>query len=101
MTTMSDIAAPTSHALVIGPFGSDLKTSDYTTSGAPVVFVRNVRAGRYEPTDCRFISEDKAEELKAHRVRAGDLVITKMGLPPCVAAEYPEAEPDGVVTADI
>lgn len=99
--SMAELAAPRSHSLVIGPFGSDLKTSDYTDAGAPVVFVRNVRPGWYDPEDGRCVSLEKATQLRAHRVEAGDVVITKMGLPPCVAAEYPSDQPPGIVTADI
>jgi type I restriction enzyme, S subunit len=33
------------HSLVIGPFGSDLKVSDYRGVGVPLIFVRNIRSG--------------------------------------------------------
>ena len=32
---------------------------------------------------------------------AGDVVATKMGFPPCIAAVYPLSMPNGIVTADI
>lgn len=99
--TIADIAADERNSLCIGPFGSDLLASDLVDEGVPVVFVRNVRPGRFEPKGLRYVTNAKAQELRAHRVRSGDLVITKMGLPPCIAAAYPDDTPDGVVTADI
>jgi len=99
--TMADIAAKVPNALAIGPFGSDLKTTDYVADGVPVVFVKNVKPNVYCPEGGRFVSDYKAEQLAAHKVTPGDLVITKMGLPPCVAAIYPDDTPDGIVTADI
>lgn len=98
---LGDLAAPTRNGCVIGPFGSDLKTSDFTESGVPVVFVQNVRAGFFDVSRKRFVSAEKAKDLAYHKVVPGDLVITKMGLPPCVAAIYPDTELPGIVTADI
>jgi type I restriction enzyme S subunit len=83
--------------IVIGPFGSNLKVSDYEDSGVPLVFVRNIRSGDFAST--KYVSQQKAEELKSHSVTSGDLLITKMGEPPGDAAAYREAE-DGIVTAD-
>lgn len=98
---IADLAHDEPNAMCIGPFGSDLLASDLVDKGVPVVFVRNVRAGRFDPDGTRFVTPAKAMELRAHRVRPGDIVITKMGLPPCIAAEYPVDSPDGIVTADI
>lgn len=86
---------------VIGPFGSDLVASDYRDSGVPVIFVRDVKPDQLVWKSNVFVSTSKAQALAAHEVRAGDVVATKMGLPPCVAAAYPASMPSGIVTADI
>jgi len=86
---------------VIGPFGSDLVAADYRDSGVPVIFVRDVKPDRLVWKSNVFVSASKAQALAAHEVRAGDVVATKMGFPPCVAAVYPESMPSGIVTADI
>ncbi len=103
IANMGELAEDSSRALVIGPFGSDLKTTDFTTAGVPVVFVRNVRPSGFTwcGSERRYVSSQKAKKLAAHRVKGGDLVVTKMGLPPCAAAAYPDGEIDGIVTADI
>lgn len=86
---------------VIGPFGSDLVAADYRDSGVPVIFVRDVKPDQLVWKSNVFVSASKAQALAAHEVRAGDVVATKMGFPPCVAAVYPESMPSGIVTADI
>jgi restriction endonuclease S subunit/predicted ATPase len=88
------------HGLAIGPFGSDLKVSDYRRSGVPLIFVRNIRTGIFIGPNTRYITKGKAEELKAHQAKGGDILITKMGDPPGDARLYPEDAPAGVITSD-
>ncbi len=99
--TPGQLGSGVPYDLAIGPFGSNLKVPDYRDAGTPLVFVRNVRAECFSGLNDKFIDHEKAEELGAHRVRAGDIVITKMGEPPGDAALYPIGGPDGIVTADV
>ena len=98
---VSDLAKSERNSFVIGPFGSDLVQSDYRTNGVPVVFVRDIKRSKFEWISNVFVDQEKAEKLKAHAVISNDIIITKMGLPPGLAAVYPENLPDGIVTADI
>jgi type I restriction enzyme S subunit len=97
---VGDIGDGSRHALAIGPFGSNLKVSDYRVDGTPVIFVRNIRARQFGGPGSKFISERKAAELSAHTARGGDVLVTKMGDPPGDAAVYPEGSPDALITAD-
>jgi type I restriction enzyme S subunit len=90
-------AAP--YSLSIGPFGSNLKVSDYQEAGVPLIFVRNIRAEDFSLT-VKFVAEQKAHELAAHTAEGGDILITKMGEPPGDAAFYPIGAPKAVITAD-
>ncbi len=96
----AELSSGCSHSLAIGPFGSNLKVSDYTQTGVPLVFVRNIRTGRFRDAKSQYVSPNKAAALRAHRCTAGDILITKMGEPPGEATKYPETEPDAVITAD-
>lgn len=95
--------------LVIGPFGSNLLSSDYLgrTTGTPVVFVRDIRPNRFEYLSNCFVSPEKAAELQAHRAVPGDLLVTKvgvpefMGIPPGLSAVLPPDFHDAIVTADV
>lgn len=86
------------YSLAIGPFGSDLKVDDYTESGVRLVFVRDVTSCFADKKN-KFVSEIKANQLEAHNVFQGDLLITKMGDPPGQTAIYPFER--GVITSDI
>lgn len=87
------------YSLGIGPFGSNLKVSDYQQSGTPLIFVRNIRAEDFGLV-AKFVTEQKAKELAAHTAEGGDILITKMGEPPGDAAYYPIGAPKAVITAD-
>lgn len=95
-----ELKCPERYSLAIGPFGSNLKVGDYRADGVPLVFVREIRAKEFGGLKTKFVNHQKAEELKAHTVKGGDLLITKMGDPPGDAAIYPIDAPAAVITAD-
>lgn len=94
------LSAGDPYSLAIGPFGSSLKVSDYKTEGVPLVFVRNVRSGSFGGENTVYVTADKAAELSAHSVDAGDILVTKMGDPPGDVCRYPTSRPPAVITAD-
>jgi type I restriction enzyme S subunit len=77
--SLDDVAAPVPNAIVDGPFGSNLKLSDYVEDGVPVLQGKNVTDDKFRWLDVRFISERKAEELKRSSVRPGDILLVKIG----------------------
>ena len=68
-----------SNSFAGGPFGSNLKTCDYTTKGVPIIQLSNITED-YLNFSSRliFTSEEKASELKANNAFPGDLIIAKM-----------------------
>lgn len=98
---LADLAHESRNSFVIGPFGSDLTVKDYRDEGVPVIFVRDVQSYGLRWKSEVYVSPEKAEKLQAHSARPGDIVITKMGLPPGIAAEIPPSFENGIVTADI
>jgi type I restriction enzyme S subunit len=90
-----------SGAFVDGPFGSNLKASEYVDEGIPVLRLQNIRPNRYDPDNLKFISEKKAESLQRHTYQAGDVVITKLGEPCGVACQIPENTQSGIIVADV
>jgi type I restriction enzyme S subunit len=95
-----EIASDDAYSIGIGPFGSNLVRSDYVDSGVRLVFVRDIKRERFGDDDARYITREKAEELRQHMVRGGEVLITKMGEPPGDTALYPKAAPTAVITAD-
>ena len=78
-TTLGEVAAPVPNAIVDGPFGSNLKLSDYVEEGVPVLQGKNITNDSFRWFDIRFISDRKARELKRSSVRVGDILIVKIG----------------------
>lgn len=74
-----DLAVGTRNAIVGGPFGSNLVSSDYTESGVPVIRGQNMGQGRWVGGAFAFVSEEKAESLRANWARPGDVVFTQRG----------------------
>lgn len=95
----SEIKSAEEYSLGIGPFGSDLVVSDYRDKGVPLIFVRNITRNNFD-LNLRYVTAQKALKLKAHIVRPGDVLITKMGDPPGDCAIYPENQTEGIITAD-
>jgi len=88
------------YSLAIGPFGSNLRKSDYSAQGVPLVFVREIRAKSFGKERTKYISLEKSLSLNAHTVSSGDILLTKMGDPPGDVAIYPKGLSDAVITAD-
>lgn len=66
------------NAVKVGPFGSQLTTSDYTEDGKWVYNQRVVLDNNFVNNDT-FISNEKYEEMKGFAVEAGDILVTTRG----------------------
>src|SRR5690606_25553795 len=86
--------------IVNGPFGSDLLTSELKTEGVPVLYVQDIKPGFFSRVSSAHVSEQKANELAFCSVRKGDVLVAKVGAPPCDCCVY-EYEQRAVVTQDV
>ena len=59
-----------------GPFGSNLKSSDYVASGVRVIRLENIGALQFIADKTSFITEEKYALLKDHTVTAGDVIFS-------------------------
>jgi len=57
-----------------GPFGSNLKTSDYTDFGARVIRLENIGSLTFIDGKKTYISDYKYKELERHIVKEGDII---------------------------
>lgn len=62
-----------------GPFGTQLKASDYSTEGVPVINVRNIGYGELRPEKLEFVPEATAERLSVHVLAEQDIVFGRKG----------------------
>ena len=78
-TTLREIASAAKNAIVDGPFGSSLKTSDYVDDGIPVLQGKNITGDKFKFFDARFITHNKAHELARSKAVVGDILLIKIG----------------------
>ena len=76
--TVAEIAATSRNALVGGPFGSNLVSSDYVDQGVPVIRGQNM-GSRWLSGQFAYVTPAKAKSLEANLARAGDILFTQRG----------------------
>jgi type I restriction enzyme S subunit len=81
VAALESLAASKPYALVGGPFGSKLTTSDYVAEGIPVIRGSNLNGGRYlEEDSFVFVSEQKMRgDLFGNLAQPGDIIFTQRG----------------------
>jgi type I restriction enzyme S subunit len=98
--SLETVAASARDTFVDGPFGSDLKTSDYVTSGVRIIQLQNIGDGRFNDINHKYVSAKKAIQLARHAAVPGDIVIAKMADPVARACRVPSVAPEWLVVAD-
>lgn len=73
-----EILANLTNRVSMGPFGSDIKTSNFLPQGVPVIRGKNLGNG-FIDDDFVYVSDGKADSLKNANARADDIVITHRG----------------------
>ncbi len=63
----------------MGPFGSDIKVSNFIPTGVPVLSGANVASEKLSDSFINFVSPAKAYSLKKAVARRGDIVVTHRG----------------------
>ncbi|TIC78950.1 restriction endonuclease subunit S [Crenobacter intestini] len=87
--------------IVDGPFGSNLKASEYVSAGIPIARLQNIDRNRFIAKNIQYVTDHKAEELARHTFAPGDILITKLGDPLGKACLAPSSIPRGVLVADV
>jgi type I restriction enzyme S subunit len=76
---VSELVASGEVELKTGPFGTQLKASDYTENGTPVINVRNIGFGGIKADKLEFISPTTRDRLSSHILNSGDIVFGRKG----------------------
>lgn len=66
-------------SIVDGPFGSSLTSAHYSDEGARVIRLGNIGINEFKDADAAFIPLQYADELDAHAVEQGDVVVAGLG----------------------
>ncbi len=97
---LSEVAVDAPDAFVDGPFGSNLKSAEYTDDGVRLIQLQNIGVGQWLDFSKKFVSKRKLATLARHAVRAGDIAIAKMAEPVARACVVPPVADDFLVVAD-
>ena len=81
ITTLGAIAKKDKHAMVDGPFGSNLPASAYVSDGIPIIRGSNLSLGkeRFNSDEYAFVSEETAQRLSRSFCYPNDIIFTKKG----------------------
>jgi len=83
-----------------GPFGSHLKSDDYTSSGVRVVRLENIDHLTFDDSKQTFVSHEKYATLKRHTVKESDLIFTSFIFEPIRVCILPRLSTPAIVKAD-
>ena len=101
LTTLEELVLSPKSDIVDGPFGSDLKATEYREEGVPIIRLQNIDRNRFVEKNIRFISNEKAQKLQRHEFVGGDIVVTKLGEPLGKACVVPSNLKRGIIVADV
>ena len=101
LSRMQDIVLTPKNDIVDGPFGSNLKATEYVDDGIPIIRLQNVDRNQFINKNIRYVTKEKAKQLQRHSFLKNDIVITKLGFPVGKATLVPEYLENGIIVADI
>lgn len=83
-----------------GPFGSNLKATDYTKEGIRIIQLQNIGDGEFNDDYKIYTSEEKANELLSCNIYSGEIILSKMGDPVGRACIIPDILKRCVMASD-
>jgi type I restriction enzyme, S subunit len=101
LTTLEELSLQPKSDIVDGPFGSNLKASEYVDKGIPIIRLQNIERNLFINQNIKFINPHKAQQLLRHSFINGDIVITKLGEPLGKACIIPDFLEMGIIVADL
>lgn len=98
-TTVESILGERENAIRTGPFGSQLKHSEFTDTGVPVLGIDNVVDNEFKWAKPRHLPPERYRDFERFRVYPGDVIVTIMGttgrvcvapddLPECMSTKH-------------
>ena len=96
---ISELLVDKANALRTGPFGSQLKHSEFIAQGIPVLAIDNIVTNEFRWTEPRCLPCSKYEAFKRYQVLPRDVIVTIMGttgrvavapddLPECMSTKH-------------
>jgi type I restriction enzyme S subunit len=89
-----------SHSFTGGPFGSDLQTKHYTSSGVRIIQLQNIGDGVFNDEYKIYTNEEKANQLLNCNIYPGEIIISKMADPIARACIIPNSAKRFLMASD-
>ena len=83
-----------------GPFGSNLKASDYVAKGVRVIQLQNIGDATFHNNYEIYTSKNKADELLSNNIYPNEIILSKMGDPVARACIVPDTHSRYVMCSD-
>lgn len=77
--SVQDLVEQNQVVIKTGPFGTQLKASEYVSFGTPVLNVRNLGFATVNTDKLEMVSDGTLERLSAHKLVTGDIVFGRKG----------------------
>lgn len=101
IVSLVDVADPNKpYALTGGPFGSDLKSEEYTELGVRIIQLQNIKEGYFSNEYKIYTSEAKANQLFNCNIFPNDIIIAKMAEPVARACIMPKLHERYLMASD-
>lgn len=98
---LGELFVDPTHDIVDGPFGSNLKATEYVSRGVPIVRLQNIDRNKFLSKNIHHVTPSKAKQLARHTFIPEDILITKLGDPLGKACIAPGSIEKGVIVADV
>jgi type I restriction enzyme, S subunit len=98
--TIQDFASQGSYPIVDGPFGSNLKSIHYRNKGYPIIQSGFVTSNEFKAKQYLYVDKEKYFSEIRSAVKAGDIVMAKIGAQCGTCAILPYNHPDGIIAGN-
>lgn len=100
LALIEELGAKSKHAIVDGPFGSNLKSEHYRSSGIPVFQSGFVTSSQFKPTKYVFVDEPLFRKQIRSRAVGGDILMAKIGAQAGRCAIIPRDHGEGIIAGN-
>ena len=97
---LGTVVSKQKYAMVDGPFGSNLKSEHYKTSGIPVLQSGFVTSGKFLANAYVYVDKELFEQQRRSAAKGGDLLMAKIGAQAGKCAIIPPDHPESIIAGN-